>query len=284
MRMILGTLAVALTAWQAAPAHAQLKLPRASPGASVSQTVGLTDVTVAYSRPAVKARPIWGALVPYDKVWRVGANEATTLEVSQDVTVQGQKLPAGKYSVHAIPTATEWTIIFNSVHEQWGSYRYDEKADVLRVKATPAEGAMTELLTFSFTEVSNTGATLELAWEKLRVPLKLGVDTNAVALKSIQENLAKMDDWRLPYRAADYAFSNGLPTADALKWVDKSIQVKETLYNQGLKARMLAKDGKTKDAVAAAEKGIKAGKAAKEEAADIDALAKELAQWKSAKK
>src|SRR5437899_746922 len=114
------------------PLAAQLRTPRPSPKASVMQTVGLTDVTIVYSRPGVKGREIWGALVPYDKVWRTGANEATTFAVSDDVMINGQPLPKGTYSLHTIPGKDEWTIIFNKDAGQWGSFSYDEAKDALR--------------------------------------------------------------------------------------------------------------------------------------------------------
>src|SRR5437773_12011574 len=108
------------------------RAPRVSQHAVFKQTVGLTDVTIDYSRPAVKGRQIWGALVPYDKVWRTGANEATIISFSDDVTVNGQPLPKGSYSFHTIPGKDEWTLIFNKVDKQWGSFSYDEKQDALR--------------------------------------------------------------------------------------------------------------------------------------------------------
>ena len=136
------TSAAILTLLAPAAAHAQqaLKLPRPSPKATVVQTVGLTDVTITYSRPGVKGRTIWGDLVPYDKVWRTGANEATTFQVSQDVKINGQALPAGTYSLHTIPGKTQWTVIFNKTADQWGSYDYDQTKDALRIQVTPAQG------------------------------------------------------------------------------------------------------------------------------------------------
>jgi hypothetical protein len=265
-------------------AHADLKLPRASPSARVFQSFGVTDVTVTYARPGVKGRPIWGALVPYDKVWRTGANDATVVEFSTDVMVQGQKLAAGRYSLHTIPNATEWTVIFNTVAEQWGSYGYDEKNDALRVKVAPAEGPHTEWMSFAFTDAQNKSAKLELAWEKVRVVLNITADTDALVLKSIAENAGKLDDWRAPFRVADYAFTNNVTVPDVTKWLDRSIAIKENFYNVALKARMLAKDGKNKDALAEGAKAVKLGKAAKENPADIEALEKQMATWKAGKK
>ena len=112
----------AATLLAAAPALAQLDLPRPSPKATVSQTVGLTDITITYCRPGVKGRVIWGGLVPYDQVWRTGANEATTITFSDEVTIEGTKLPAGTYGLFTIPGKDEWTVIFNKGAKQWGAY------------------------------------------------------------------------------------------------------------------------------------------------------------------
>src|SRR5712672_1541733 len=143
-------------------AFAELKLPRISQNATVTQTVGYTDVAITYSRPGVKGRVIWGGLVPYDKVWRTGANEATSFTVSQDVTINGKPLPAGTYSLHTIPGKTSWTVIFNKKADQWGSYNYDAAEDALRVDGQPADGPNQEWLTFSFPDVQNDTATVEL--------------------------------------------------------------------------------------------------------------------------
>jgi hypothetical protein len=158
--------AQAQTTPSAAPAPAKEAKP--SPAATATGKIGTTDVTVNYSSPAVKGRKIFGGLEPYDKVWRAGANEATTVEFSKDVTVEGKPLPAGKYSFFVIPTATQqWTVIFNKVANQWGAFKYDEKQDALRVKVTPRKAAtMAERLVY---EVTPKG--LVLRWENMEVPV-----------------------------------------------------------------------------------------------------------------
>src|SRR5262245_21834662 len=170
-------------------AFAQLKLPRPSQKGSVTQTIGLTDVTLTYSRPGVKGRVIWGDLVPYDKVWRTGANEATTISFTKDVTIDGKALPAGTYSLHTIPGKTTWTVIFNKKAEQWGSYEYDQAQDALRIQATPSTGPSQEWMGFSFPDVKTDSARCELAWEKLRVGFMIGTDTTNQALADIRKAL-----------------------------------------------------------------------------------------------
>jgi hypothetical protein len=284
--------AAVLTAAMLVPvaAHAQqaLKLPRVSPKATVTQTVGLTDVTITYSRPGVKGRTIWGELVPYDKVWRTGANEATTFQVSQDVKINGQALPAGTYSLHTIPGKTQWTVIFNKTADQWGSYDYDQTKDALRIQVTPAQGPNQELLAFGFPDVQNDKATVEIAWEKVRVPFTLETNTNEQALAAIRKTLSgDVKEWNVPFSAANYVVTNKLNNqAEAMKWVDQSIALKPTFYNMRLKSQMLDQAGNKKDAVAAAEKAVALGK---ENSKDVDQdevakTEKQIAEWKAAVK
>ena len=142
------------------------KADRPSPPAEVSGEIGDAMIHVAYSSPAVKEREIWGGLVPYNKVWRTGANEATVFETSADITVNGKALPAGKYGLFTIPGEETWTVIFNSVSDQWGAYNYDSAKDVLRVTATPGESAFQERLRFVIADEQ-----VVLEWERLRLPL-----------------------------------------------------------------------------------------------------------------
>ena len=266
-------------------AFAELTLPRVSQKATVTQTVGLTDVTVQYCRPGVKGRVIWGELVPYDKVWRTGANEATTVSFSKPVKINGQALPAGLYSFHTIPGKTSWTLIFNKTAEQWGSYEYDATKDALRVQVTPVTGPNQKWMEFSFSDVATDHATVELAWEKLRIPFKIEADTSNQAMASIREALAKdVKDWEDPYSAASYAFNANLDNrAEAMKWIDQSVALKETYWNLRLKASMLDKDGKRKDAIAVAEKAVAIGKQAKDEPGEIAKTEKQIADWKASK-
>ncbi|MBZ5588833.1 MAG: DUF2911 domain-containing protein [Acidobacteriia bacterium] len=264
----------AATLLAAAPALAQLDLPRPSPKATVSQTVGLTDITITYCRPGVKGRVIWGGLVPYDQVWRTGANEATTITFSDEVTIEGTKLPAGTYGLFTIPGKDEWTVIFNKGAKQWGAYEYKQTEDVLRIKLTPHPDEFRELLTFWFPAVSTDSATVAICWEKLSVPITVKVDTTAKVLAAARK---AVDDWRLPYRAATFCLDNNVNLDEARGWMDRSIAMKETMYNLAGKARFLALDGKKADAIALAKKAITVGKAAdpKADTVMVDNLIKE---------
>jgi len=149
---------------------------RISPKAMVQQTVGFTDVSIEYSRPGVKERKIWGGLVPYHVVWRVGANEATKIIFSTDVEISGKKLEAGSYSFFAVPTKDNWTLIFNKVANQWGAFEYNEAEDALRIVVTPEEGYWQEWLVYTVTKTSDNSAIIKLEWEKLKVPFIVEVD------------------------------------------------------------------------------------------------------------
>lgn len=157
--------------------NAQEKEPkvRISPKAETMQTVGNTDIRIIYSRPGVKGRIIWGALVPYDAVWRAGANEATNFIFSTNVTINGKPLKAGSYSFFAIPGKKEWTLIFNKVANQWGAFEYNEAEDALRIKVKPEKGSYVEWLLYSANKISDTSAIIKLEWEKLKIPFKVEV-------------------------------------------------------------------------------------------------------------
>jgi hypothetical protein len=150
-----------------------VKKVRVSSKAGVFQTLGITDVDVSYSRPGVKNRKIWGELVPYNKVWRAGADEATKITFSTDVTIEGKKLPAGAYGFFAIPGENEWTLIFNKIADQWGAFTYNESEDALRIKVKPVPNSNQEWLLYSFTDMTPTTAQLNLIWEKIKVSFKI---------------------------------------------------------------------------------------------------------------
>ena len=155
-----------------------LKKLRVSPKAEVIQVVGLTKATISYSRPGVKGRKIWGALVPYNKVWRGGADEATKITFTTDVKIEGKKLSAGSYSFFVIPTKKEWTIIFNKVADQWGAFEYNEAEDALRIKVKPKTSEFEEWLNYEFTRTGDYSANISLHWEKQKVVLKLETKLN----------------------------------------------------------------------------------------------------------
>ncbi len=150
-----------------------LKKLRISPKAEVMQVVGLNQINISYSRPGVKGRKIWGGLVPYDKVWRAGADEATKITFTSDVLIEGKKLAAGSYSFFVIPNKKEWTIIFNKIADQWGAFTYNEAEDVIRFKIKPKTGEFEEWLRYEITRTGDYSANLCLHWEKLKAIIRM---------------------------------------------------------------------------------------------------------------
>jgi len=146
---------------------------RKSPHVKTDASVGTCEITLNYGSPSVKERTIWGDLVPYDKVWRTGADEATTIEISENLLIEGQELAAGKYGLFTVPGKDKWTVVFNSVSDQWGAYSYDQSKDVLRVEVTPKESSeFSEQLTFKVKEKDGSGK-VAMMWENLSVGFKV---------------------------------------------------------------------------------------------------------------
>lgn len=263
----------------ATPMFAQVDVPRVSQKASIAQTIGLTDIEIVYSRPGVKERQIWGELVPWGELWRTGANEATTIEFSHDVKVEGHDVPAGKYALFTIPRQDEWTVILNSDADQPGTSRYDEAKNVATFNVAPRSGPAQEWMTFQIPEVSSDFATIELAWKETCVAFRVEVDTESIVLDNARRELQAMGSWANPYRAADYALSQGMVTDETMAWVDRSIMLQENWRNLHLKARMLAQKGDRKQAIATAEKALKIARGL-ENPPNTSAIEADLASWK----
>jgi hypothetical protein len=243
----------------AGAARADLELPRPSPFAKVVQTVGLTDITVDYSSPGVKGRKIWGAVVPYDQMWRAGANNATKLTFSRDVTFAGKPVPAGSYAFFVIPTKGAWTVILNKKAEQNGVGRdYKEAEDLLRVQVTPKAAPFRERLAYLVTDFTDDKASLDLEWDKLRLAIPITVQTSAQALANI--NNAIDNTWRTYANAARYMLENKKDYDAGLKYVDQSLALKEDWFNVWIKAELQAAKGDLKDARATGEHAYDLGK------------------------
>jgi hypothetical protein len=230
-------------------AHAQapnLKTPVPSSSAKVEQTVGLTVLQVDYHRPAVGGRKIWGDLVPFGQVWRAGANENTTFTTSSAIKVQGKPLAAGTYGLHMIPTANDWTVIFNKVNTGWGSFSYDQKDDALRVTVHPtATGDNEERLSYRFDDPTDKSATMVLHWEKLAVPVKLDVDTPLVVMSSMRGELKGLAQfsWEPWAQAALYWSQNGGNLDEAQRFSDKANTFGPHFRAMRVRAAILEKKG-----------------------------------------
>ncbi len=234
----------------ASVAQRQLTTPRVSPHAQVLQTIGMTDLTVNFHRPAVSERDVWGELVPFGEIWRAGANENTTFHVSTDVLIEGESLPAGRYGIHTIPGEREWIIIFSSMADAWGSYFYDATEDVLRVTVTSRAAPMQERLAYRFDNPDLASTTLVLHWERLEVPIRITADTPAMVLASMEQELHGTqgffpEGWD---QIATFALDYGLRTQDALAWAGRSIERSPMFSNQMTKARALDALGRADEA------------------------------------
>ena len=214
-----------------AAAQMQIKTPDASPAASVSQSIGLADFTVSYHRPAVNKRDVWGKLVPYGQVWRLGANDATTL-------------------------ADTWTFILSSQSKAWGSFSYDEKEDVVRAAVKPVAGDFTERLAWSFDEPAADGVGLTLRWEKVRASVPIGIDAKAVALANIRDQLRGLPrfGWQGWNGAAAWCLRNKTNLDEGTTWADRSISMTPTYQNLRTKAGLLELKGDASGAAEARQK------------------------------
>jgi hypothetical protein len=268
----------AFTATAASAQQQPLTIPRPSPNASLSQSIGITEVALHYSRPGVKGRAIWGSLVPYNEVWRTGANENTTISFSTPVKIEGHELPAGLYGLQTIPTSGEWTVIFSKDAQLWGAFDYKQEHDALRVQVKPAAAEFQERMGFEITDLTDTSAKVVLRWEKVQVPFKVEVDTPKLVAEAAKGSLR----WQTGLQAANYCIQNNTCLEDAGHWLDASIALDSNFANQRAKAMLLAKKNDYKGAVAAGEKALAAGKAAKQppQAEQVADLEKSMADWK----
>jgi predicted negative regulator of RcsB-dependent stress response len=228
--------------YQIAFAQSDLKTPDVSQAAEAKQRIALTDITVKYHRPLVNGRKIWGGLVPYGKVWRAGADENTTIEFSDPVSVEGKPLPKGVYGLHMIPTQDSCTVIFSKTNTGWGSYSYDQKDDALRVDVKPRPLAeQKEALEFEFEDLKPTSTAVTLKWEKLGVPFTVSVNDADQTLQNIRAQMkgAGQFAWQAPDQAAQFCLTRKINLDEALKWADASIQNEERFENLSTKADIL---------------------------------------------
>jgi hypothetical protein len=243
----------------------KLELPRKSSVSTLMQEIGLTDFFVRYGRPSVKGRTkhIWGELVPYGKVWRAGANEATTIEFSSDVRINGKPLKKGKYAIFIIPQKKgNWTFIFNTAINSWGKEAYNEENDVLRVSATVEKSTFQETLAYDFDKILENEGTLILRWECKLARITIQVNTVEEAKKNIATAISKYpDDWQVLVRSASYYKSENLELRQALEWANQAIKLKSEHYlPHWVKSEILALENDYKGAVESAQKALKVGK------------------------
>jgi hypothetical protein len=234
----------------------KLAFPQQSPTETIKQKIGLTDIEVIYSRPSAKGRVMLGGNNPFGTIWRTGANTATRITFSTPVTIEGSALAAGSYELFTIPGADSWTIIFQKLQKQWGAYTYDAKNDALRVTVAPAALAEhVETFTIDFNDIHNESATLNLIWEKTRVPVKIGMDLASILVPKIEAAMAGPEP--RPYgEAAIFYGDHGIELDKAAAWLDTAIAQRPdaAFFYYYHKALILAKKGDKEGAVAAATK------------------------------
>jgi len=254
--------------------NAQLNTPRGSQKATVKQTLGITNISITYSRPSVKGREIWGKLVPYgmnnlgfgtakESPWRAGANENTIIKFSDDVTVEGQPIKAGKYGLHMVVKENgDADVIFSSNYSAWGSFFYNPEEDVLKVTVKTKEVPHKELLTFEFVDVQPTSTTVALIWGKKEIPFKIEAAVTDIVLADIRKKMQGQAGFnRLNWeQAANFAANNGGDLNEAMQLVDAAISgqffSQKTFNNQFIKSQILAKQGKIEESLKLQEKLI----------------------------
>jgi hypothetical protein len=239
-----------------------VNFPAASPSCTIKQRVGLTDIEVAYSRPSIKGRTVLGGIVPYDAVWRTGANSATKITFSTPVKLEGNDVPAGTYSLFTIPSPSEWTIIINKDASQWGSFQYNSNDDLVRFTVTPMNMDDTTVETFmiEFTQIRDDSAVLMLLWDKTVVPIQVQVDVVSKVVPQIDAAMAapgkKSDGFY--FQAASFYYDHDLDMNKALTWINAGLKDKPMIAFEmlHLKAQILAKQGDKAGAIAAAQQSI----------------------------
>ena len=260
---------------------APVELPRPSPAASVFEKIGTARLTVTYSRPAVKGREIWGALVPYGQVWRLGANDATTLEISEDAKVAGKDLKAGAYALFAIPSKDSWTIVVNAQAKQWGAYFRDPKNDVFSFEVKPSAGPHQEWLEYRLHPESARVVRVEMAWEKLRISFPVEVDVNGGVWKKLDAARASAGpkEYTDFYQSARFSRESGERKAEAMGWLDEAMKRGDSFWMDELKSDLLADEGRYAEAAPYLEKAIEGSKKAGAPEEWRDGARKKLAEW-----
>ncbi len=265
------------------------ELPKPSPISTVEQRIGLTDITIVYSRPGVKNRTIWGELVPYNEVWRTGANANTLFTTSDDIELEEKTLKAGTYSLFMMPGKDRWEIMFNTVTDGWGTGKYDPKNNVLTMKVTPTEASFTETMTMGVAHITGSEANVFLRWDKLQVSIPISVEAHAKAMANIKAAIKATPDDPSVYRnAARYLAESGSDPDRAVVWIDKSISIRDEWYSHWVRADIFAAKKEYETAISEAGTAIKMGQIAakKNNVASFKykaVLEEKIARWKSMK-
>jgi hypothetical protein len=263
-----------------ATTQAQIKAPQPSPTGKIMQAAGLTDITIEYSRPSAKGRKVYGGLVPFNELWRTGANGSTKVTFSEDVVIMGNKLPKATYALYAIPSEKQWTIIFHKNLEHWGIDDYKQEEDICRVMvSTKSNSTNVETFTMSVDNIKNTSCEITLAWENTSVSIPVSLNTDERMTTDIKKTLdgPSADSY---YASARYYNEENKDPKQALEWINKAVEKGgEKFWWLRLKSLILAKNGDFKSAIATAERSSEL--ATKEGNKDYVRMnAESIAEWK----
>jgi len=236
------------------PKASELVFPAASPLCSLKQRVGITDIEVTYSRPGIKGRSIFGGLVPYGKLWRMGANQATKITLSTPVKLNGHAVPAGTYTLFSIPGKDEWTLIVNKELEHMGTTKYDEKTDLVRFTVKPHTlDHVVETLRIELEPVSDTAASLAISWEKTKLALKIEVDFIDALTERVEAVMSSDQAGKPFFQAAQLYLNHGRDMKKANEWIDAAIAERPIFAFYFFKAQILENLGDKSAALAAAK-------------------------------
>ena len=259
------------------------KLPQPSPKGSVVQTVGVTEVAINYSRPSVKGRTIFGDLVPYDKIWRTGANSATTISFDGPVTIQGTPVAAGEYALLTIPNKEAWMLMLNKNLKVSGSTGYDAKDDVVSLKLPVKTGEPMETMTFTIDNVNNDAADVTLRWENTRVSFRVEAPALDQSLANIDKAIAETEVSAGTYgSAASFCVERKVRLKDALTWAQKSVEMDPKFYTVRTLSLAYDANGMRKEAIEAAQRSLTMSKEAGNDAY-VKMNEEKLAEWGGAK-
>lgn len=264
VRSVLPLVCATICVSAVSAANEKIEFPAVSQHQVVKQRVGLTEIEIDYSRPNKNERDIFGGLVPYDKVWRTGANATTKIKFSGPVKLEGKEIPAGEYVLFTIPGASEWTVIIYKDTKVESAGDYKQENDAARVMAKPAAlPAAVETFTIGFTDVKGATAVLHLDWDKTRVPMKMETADVEKVSKQLEAAGPALDPG-MAYQAASFYYENNKDMAQATKWIDQALAKNPDAWYMHLKnAQIQARIGNKKDATAAAQKTIDLQKASK---------------------
>jgi hypothetical protein len=256
--------------------------PKVSPLATVSQAIGTTEVKITYHRPAVRGRQIWGGLVPMDKIWRLGANEATTISFGDQVRIMGKLVPPGTYALFAIPGQDRWTLILNKRAKQFGTWEYDPKLDLFRFEVKPKPAPFSEWLSFEIYPASPDNAYVDFYWEKLRVSFQVEVDVDTIVQGRMKRAIAAAGgrDWKAYSDAAEYCLERERQMNQAMEWARTAVKIQENATTLSVLARVQRELGHDAEASATLDRALKLGRERKEGRAVMGPIEELVQEWR----